>query len=108
MAFLYIAAGLNHFRVPKLYTRIIPPVFPNARALNYISGAAEVLLGIMLCFPAVSHYAAWGIIALLAAVFPANIYMLTNKKAGMGLPKWLIIIRLPLQLVLMYWAYIYT
>ncbi len=108
MAALYILAGLNHFRVPKIYLRMMPPYLPAHRLLNYSSGAAEVLLGILLCIPATSHLAAWGIIALLIAVFPANVYMYTNEKAALGLPKWVRLVRLPLQAVLVWWAYLYT
>jgi len=108
MALLYILAGLNHFRVPRLYIRMIPPSYPNPPLLNTVSGAAEILLGIALCIPVLSSVAAWGIIALLIAVFPANLFMYTDEKAGMNLPKWVLLIRLPLQLVLMLWAWIYT
>ena len=82
MSFLYILAGFNHFRSPKMYIRIIPSIF--------------------------SKLSAWGIILLLIAIFPANLYMLQNEKASFGLPKWLLLFRLPLQLVLIYWAYLYT
>lgn len=108
MALLYILAGLNHFRVPRLYARMIPPSYPNPPLLNKLSGAAEVVLGIALCIPALSPFAAWGIIALLIAVFPANLFMYTNEKAGMNLPKWLLLARLPFQLVLILWAWMYT
>ena len=108
MASLYILAGLNHFRNPRLYIKIIPPYLPNPKALNYLAGIAEIILGIGLCIPATSEIAAWGIIALLIAVFPANLFMFTNKKAGMGLPKFILLVRLPLQIVLMFWAYCYT
>lgn len=108
MAAIYILAGLNHFRVPRLYIRIIPPALPSPNTINSISGLAEVLLGIALCIPLLSQWAAWGIIALLIAIFPANIYMLTNAKARMGVPKWLLLLRLPLQVILIAWAYLYT
>lgn len=108
MATVYILAGLNHFRNPKLYTRIIPNYLPNPSLLNKLSGLAEVVLGIGLLFPQVSKLSAWGIIILLIAVFPANVYMYQNEKAGLGLPKWIRLVRLPLQLVLLYWAYLYT
>ena len=108
MAVLYIVAGLNHFRNPKMYIRIIPPFFKNPSLLNKISGFAEVLLGILLLFPSTTSLGAWGLIALLIAIFPANIYMLTNEKAGSGLPKWLLLLRIPIQLALIYWAYLYT
>jgi uncharacterized membrane protein len=108
MALIYVVAGLNHFRSPKLYERIIPPYFPNPKLLNMISGFAEVVLGIALLIPVSSNYAACGIIALLIAVFPTHIYMYQNDKAGMRLPKLILLLRMPLQLGLIYWAYMYT
>lgn len=107
MAALYIFAGLNHFRVPKMYTKIIPPLFPSPKTLNAIAGVAEVALGLLLCFPKTSGYAALGIMALLIAVFPANVYMYINDNASLGLSKQIRLIRLPLQVVLLYWAYCY-
>lgn len=108
MAGIYILAGLNHFRNPRMYVKIIPDYLPAPKLLNILSGLAEILSGILLCIPSLSSYAAWAIIALLIAVFPANLYMLTNKKASFGLPRWVLLIRLPLQLVLIFWAYLYT
>ncbi|PXY44127.1 DoxX family protein [Flavobacterium hydrophilum] len=108
MAFLYIVAGINHFRSPEMYIKIIPPYFSNPRLLNIFSGAAEIILGILLALPFLTHFAAWGIIALLIAVFPANLFMYQNKKAGFGLPKWILLLRMPLQLLLILWAYQYT
>ncbi|MFV8373917.1 DoxX family protein [Flavobacterium sp. LB1P71] len=107
MAFVYMVAGLNHFRNPRLYLKIIPPFFPNPKLLNSISGFAEILLGIILCIPVISNYGAWGIIALLIAVFPTHLYMYANEKARMGLPKWVLLLRMPLQLALIFWAYQY-
>ncbi len=108
MAVVYIVAGLNHFRNPKMYLRIIPPYISYPKTANYLSGLAEILLGFGLCISFTTVYSAWGIIVLLIAVFPANIYMTTNKRAGFGLPKWLLLLRLPLQLALIFWAYQYT
>lgn len=108
MAAIYILAGLNHFRVPWIYKKMIPPTLPLPKLLNIASGLAEFVLGVALCIPTISAYAAWGIIALLVAVFPANVYMYTNDKAAMGLPKWMRLLRLPLQLLLIYWAWLYT
>ncbi|VXC18417.1 DoxX family protein [Flavobacterium sp. 9AF] len=107
MGLLYILAGLNHFRQPRLYVKIIPPFFKNPKLLNQLSGLAEIILGILICIEPTSIFAAWGIILLLIAVFPANYYMYQNENAALGLPKWLRLLRLPLQLVLIYWAYSY-
>ncbi|SEO80945.1 Uncharacterized membrane protein [Flavobacterium sp. CF108] len=108
MAILYILAGFNHFRKPGMYIKIIPPFFKNPKILNTLSGIAEVVLGVLLMFSLTTQYAAWGIIALLIAIFPANLYMFQNKKASFGLPKWILFVRLPLQVVLMVWAFQYT
>lgn len=108
MAFVYLLAGINHFRSPRLYLKIIPPYFPNPKLLNVISGIAEIVLAILLCIPNFSKYAAWGIIALLIAVFPTHVYMYNNEKARMGLAKWVLFLRMPLQLGLIYWAFQYT
>uniref|UniRef100_UPI004049ABC8 DoxX family protein n=1 Tax=Flavobacterium sp. TaxID=239 RepID=UPI004049ABC8 len=108
MGIIYVLAGLNHFRQPRLYLKIIPPYLPNPILLNKLSGLAEIVLGFLLCLYLTSNFAAWGIIALLIAVFPANIYMYQEKKAGLGLPKWLRLLRLPLQIGLIYWAFQYT
>lgn len=108
MGLLYVLAGINHFRNPRLYLKIIPPYFSNPKVLNQLSGLAEIILGIGLCFTLTSSWSAIGIIILLIAVFPANLYMHQNKKARLGLPKWGTFLRLPLQLLLMYWAYLYV
>lgn len=108
MGLLYILAGLNHFRQPKLYIKIIPPFFKNPKLLNQLSGLAEIILGALLCFTITSKLAALGIILLLIAIFPANYYMYKNDKAALGLPKWIRLVRLPLQLILIYWAYQYV
>ena len=108
MALLYFLAGSNHFRRPRLYAKMIPPFFPNAKLLNIISGVAEIALAVLLCIPATSAYAAVGIMALLIAIFPANLFMYLNEKANLGLPKWALLLRLPIQFVLIIWAYKYA
>ena len=107
MGALYIVAGLNHFRNPRLYLKIIPPYFPIPKLLNKIAGVAEIIFGVLLCIPTLTIYGALGIIGILIAVFPANLYMYQNRAAQFGLPKWLLLLRLPLQLLLIYWAYQY-
>lgn len=71
-----------------------------------MAGAFEILFGICLLFPLTRQYAAFGIIILLIAVFPANLYM--YQKGAKGIPKWALLLRLPLQLALIAWAYLYT
>ena len=108
MAVLYILAGSNHFRKPHFYVKIIPPYFPKPKLLNTISGLAEIILGVFLCIPLTSSFAAVGIIALLIAVFPANLFMYMNSEASLGIPRWIVLLRIPFQIVLVIWAYQYT
>ncbi|WP_424962529.1 DoxX family protein [Ekhidna sp.] len=107
MAILYILAGVNHFLKPRFYESIIPPFFGNKKLINWLSGIAEIILGIMLLMPNYTSIAAWGIILLLIAVFPANIYHFMKgwRKKKMV---WVLALRLPLQFVLIWWAYTFT
>ncbi|MEX2512695.1 MAG: MauE/DoxX family redox-associated membrane protein [Cyclobacteriaceae bacterium] len=106
MAIFYIAAGIMHFVKPKLYISIIPPYIPYPKLVNMLVGGMEVVLGAGLLFEPTRIAAAYGIILLLIAVFPANLYM--YQKKNKGIPKWLLFLRLPLQLLLIGWAYSYT
>lgn len=107
MAILYILAGINHFLMPRFYLSIIPPFLPWPKWINWISGIAEIVLGIGLLIPAHSSASAWGIILLLIAVYPANIYhfMKGLKKKKMVL---VLAARLPIQFILLWWAYTFT
>ncbi len=104
---VFILAGINHFRTPKLYKRIMPPYIPSQDTMVILSGIAEMILGFLLLNPKTQNIGAWGIIIILILFIPVHIYMLQNEKASMNLPKWLLIIRFPLQLALIYWAYLY-
>lgn len=111
---LYVVAGVLHFVVPELYVQIVPPVFPARLALVYLSGIAEIAVGVGLVLPRTRRYAAWATVALLVAIFPANIYMATHGVvieglSGGGNPSELVRWgRLPLQGVLILWAAWYT
>ena len=107
MAALYILAGIWHFVRPAFYLHIMPPYLPAHNALVFWSGVAEVLLGVGLLFPATRVWAAWGLIALLIAVFPANYYMAVGEKFQ-HMSAWVRWGRLPLQGLLIWWAYQYT
>ena len=108
MAVFYIFAGIMHFVKPKMYLSIMPPYLPAPLLLVYLSGVAEVGLGALLLVPGFTPLAAWGIIALLVAVFPANIYMYQQGGAKFGMSDIFLLARLPLQAVLIAWAYLYT
>lgn len=106
IAVLFVVAGAFHFVRPGLYARIVPPFLPFPMALVYISGVAEILGGIAVLIPSLRAWAGVGLIALLIAVFPANLYMAFGpERAGLGVaPVWLWL-RLPLQLVLIAWVW---
>jgi uncharacterized membrane protein len=106
-AAFFIFAGVNHFVQPEFYIRIMPPYLPWPSALHLIAGFFEVLFGVMLLFPRFQKLAAWGLIALLLAVYPANIHMAVNHQRY-ELPMIFHWIRLPLQFVLIAWAWWFT
>jgi uncharacterized membrane protein len=110
MGSLYLTTGTLHFLHTQTYLAIMPPYLPAHRALIYLSGAAEIAggLGILTPIPAIRRTAAWGLVALLIAVMPANIYMVTNHANFPTIPLWALWLRLPLQLPLIYWAWRYT
>ncbi len=107
LAIFMIMAGTMHFVNPGFFLKIMPPYLPLHKELVLISGVFEVLLGILLLVPKCSHLAAWGIVALLIAVFPANIYLFQNQDLMPASPV-VHFLRLPLQGVLILWAYWYT
>ena len=106
-AALFVVGGVGHFVATDVYMRIMPPYLPYHRALVLASGVIEVVLGILLLIPTTSRLAAWGLIALLIAVFPANVFMFQHPE-GFALSPTLLLLRLPLQGVLILWAYAYT
>ncbi len=104
---LFIAAGLNHFLHTDFYISIMPPYLPWPRTLVYISGVAEMILGALLC-TRLMIWAAWGLIALLIAVFPANLHMAIHPDLYPMFSDWSLWLRLPLQGLLLAWVYEYT
>jgi uncharacterized membrane protein len=108
MAIFYVGAGVNHFLKPDFYLKMMPPYLPFHAALNYTSGFFEILLGILLLVPRCTRFAAWSLIALLIAVFPANIYMAMNPDLFPDLKPLALLIRLPFQALFIVWAYWYT
>jgi uncharacterized membrane protein len=84
LAVLFIGAGVLHFVAPATYLHIMPPYLPAPLALVYLSGAAEIAGGVGLLIPATRQLAGWGLILLLLAVFPANVYMLQTHGAGLA------------------------
>jgi uncharacterized membrane protein len=106
-AALFIIAGVGHFVATDFFLKIMPPYLPLHLPIVLISGVIEIVCGTLLLNPRYSRLAAWGIIALLIAVFPANIYVYQHREM-FPLP-WIVhLLRLPLQGVLILWAFAYT
>lgn len=110
LTIVMVGAGANHFYNPAPYLGMMPEVLPAHEALVYISGVAEIAGGLGLILPATRKLAAWGLIALLIAVFPANINMAVNDLplGNDPVPTWALWARLPLQLVAIAWAWWFT
>lgn len=104
----FVAAGVNHFANPDFYVRIMPPDLPWHAELVFWSGVAEVVLGLLALPARTAPLAGWGLVALLVAVFPANVHMAVHPERFPRFPAWLLLARLPLQGVFIWWAYRWT
>ena len=111
MGVFYVLGGVAHFVALNAYLPMMPPWLPAHAPLVLLSGVAEVALGVAVLVPATRRLAAWGLILLLIAIFPANIHIalhnvpLFGATEGAGVWNW---VRLPVQLVLIAWAWWYT
>jgi uncharacterized membrane protein len=103
-AIFFVVAGTFHFLRPELYLQIMPPYFPAPQLLVAVSGIAEIAGGFGLLIRPWRRAAGWGLIALLVAVFPANIYMVQHPEQFHFVP-WILWARLPLQGVFIAWVW---
>ena len=103
----YVIVGIKHFIEPEYFLSIVPPYLPYHLELVYISGLFEILFGLLILFPKYRYYGAIGLILLLVAVFPANIYLAQSKEAqeAIGATQEIATWRLPIQGVLIWIAY---
>ena len=103
----FVGAGIKHFTNADFFQRIVPPGFGSPALLVAISGVCEIIGGLALWVPALRQAAGWGLIALLIAVFPANIYMAIHpeKFADLHWATWILWTRLPLQGVFIWWIW---
>ena len=106
LATFFILAGLNHFVNKKFYVSMMPPYLPAHATLVYVSGIFEILGGIGVLFATPRKWAGYGLIFLMLAVFPANIYMVMNPTLFVqSAPLWALYLRLPIQFVIISWIY---
>jgi len=100
-----VLQGINHFVLDEEMARWIPSWLPAPVLMVHLSGIAEIVLGLALFVPRLRRLAGWGIVALLIAVFPANIEMVRRPELMPNVPEVLLWIRLPFQLVFFYWVW---
>ena len=107
LACFFVVAGLMHLLRPELYQAIVPPWLPNAPLLVFVSGICEIMGGVGVLHPATRRVAGWGLIALLVAVFPANVHMLRLGYMNHASALWkaALWLRLPLQIPLLWWTW---
>jgi uncharacterized membrane protein len=105
----FLGAGVNHFVMPRAYERIVPPSMKGrAQRLVVISGVAEMAGGLGVLLPWTRRLSGFGLIGVLAAVFPANLYMARTPEHFRKIPRWALYARLPLQPLMMWWAWTAT
>jgi uncharacterized membrane protein len=107
LAALFCFGGVMHFVAPAPYIAIVPPALPSAPLLVAISGVFEILGGLGVLLPQTRRLAGWGLIALLIAVFPANVHMLKLAYVNDASALWKAALwfRLPLQPLMLWWAW---
>jgi len=108
LGLLLIIGGIAHFTMTGFYVNTLPDYLPFHEMIVYISGVVEILLGVLLVIPKTTKKAAVGIIILFIAIFPANVNMYLNHENFPDMSETSLLIRLPIQLVLIAWAYIYA
>jgi uncharacterized membrane protein len=102
----FLGAGVNHFLMPRAYERIVPPSLKSrAGEVVAVSGVAEIVAGLGVLLPWTRRPAGLGLIALLIAVFPANLHMARSPEEFRRIPRWALYARLPLQPLMMWWAW---
>ncbi len=102
---LFIGAGANHFIMPRSYEKIVPPGIGDPRTLVAVSGVAEIAGGVGVLLSGTRRLSGLGLIALLAAVFPANLFMARNPERFPQIPRVALYARLPLQPLAMWWTW---
>ncbi len=106
LANFFIGAGVNHFVMGRAYEAIVPPPLRgHARRVVQVSGVAEIAGGVGVLLPWTRRASGLGLIALLVAVFPANVYMVREPERFSRFPRWALYGRLPLQPLMMVWAW---
>lgn len=108
MILLYIAAGINHFIKPEFYEKMMPFYIPFHLFFIYFSGVCEIVFALLLFLSKTRKASAWLIVAMLVVFFVIHIQMLIDSLDNDDVMFWVAIIRIPIQFVLIWWAWLYT
>jgi len=108
MSFFYILVGLKHFQNPYWFVQIVPPPLPFKLEIVYLSGFIEIVFGVLILFKKFRFIIGWSLIALLIAVYPANIYLAMTNGVAMNTTPLIAWGRLPFQFIFIYLAYWHT
>ena len=108
MAAFYIYAGVSHFTRPEFFLSLMPPYMPLHTELVYLSGIAEIVLGVLVAIPRTAMFAGWCIIAMLITFLPVHVHMLVNNHLYPEAPTWALWARFPIQAIFILWAYWFT
>ena len=108
LSIFFISFGFDHFINPDFYSSIMPPAFPLHLEAVYISGFFEIMGGLGLLISRFRKISGWGLLALLIAVYPANIYMAISPEAFPDVPIYVLYLRLLVQFIFFYWAFSLT
>ena len=108
LSVFFTYAGFHHLIEPAFYVSIMPPWIPGHLELVYLSGVFEIMGGVGVLIPAVRSFAGLGLVALLVAVYPANLHMAFNPELFPDIPAAALYVRLALQFIAFYWAYSVT
>jgi uncharacterized membrane protein len=105
LALFFVGAGIMHFVKPRAYEAIVPDALPAHREIVAVSGVAEIAGGLAVLPARSARPAGWGLIALLIAIFPANVNMAVNAERFRQVPEALLWLRLPVQALLIAWVW---
>lgn len=108
LGFIFIFAGFMHLQKSDIYLKILPPYLPSHKTVVLLSGILEMIFGMFILIPNYQKVGAWAWIVMLILFLPVHVYMLQNKKASLKLPTWFLVLRIPLQFLLIYWVYQYV
>ncbi len=108
-ALIFLVTGITHLASPETFVKVIPPFFPFPYAIAIVSGVIELAFAVGFTFTRTRRFTAWAVIVFLVAVLPVHVYMYAERETLFSqFPTWALVLRFPVQLLLILWSYRYT